>query len=417
MRAFLQSIVMAVENLRQNAGRTFVTLIGVVISIAAIIMVMSAGEAVKRFILDQLGIFGTDIIQIEPRVPSGTSGQDRSLSGTVNSVTSITTLTLEDGEAIEKLDNISAVAGGALGQEQVVYERNRKSAMVFGASASMAQVDANITVESGRFFDGAEDRSLAQVAVLGSSIAETLFGSRDPVGKTVDVGGESYRVLGVLEERGGGGFLNFDDMLYIPIRTLQKKVLGTDHVVFLTAKVENNDIVEETTQNIRALIRNRHDILDPRDDDFEAVSVAEGQELIEEVFGAVSILLVALASISLLVGGVGIMNVMFVAMEERVSEIGLRKALGARSRDILRQFLTEAVVISMFGAAIGLCLGAAMVFGAVSILGVLGIEVAFAVTLQSIFVGVGFSVAAGLVFGILPAYRASRIAPTEAMRG
>jgi len=417
MRAFIQSVSMALKNLSQNATRTFVTLIGIVLSIAAIIMVMSAGESVKQFILGQLGIFGTDVIQIEPRVPSGTTRQDRSMSGTVSSLTNITTLTLKDGEAIEKLENIQAVSGGSFGQAQVRYERERSSAMLYGASAQIAQVDENITIRSGRFFTQEEDRSLTQVAVLGSGLKETLFGKKTAIGKKIDVGGQGYRVIGVLDERGGAGFLNFDDMLYLPVQTLQKKILGIDHVTFLTAKVIDNSRAKETSEDIRALLRNRHNIYDPKNDDFEAVSVVEGQELIDQVFGAVSALLLALASISLVVGGVGIMNVMFVAMEERIKEIGLRKALGARSKDVLWQFLIEAVVISLFGAIIGLLLGVGLIWTIIVILSSLGVDIAFGVTVNSLFVGIGFSVIAGIVFGIYPAWRASKIAPTEAMRG
>lgn len=416
MQAVFQSISMALKNLFQNMGRTVVTLIGIVLSVGAIIMVMSAGESVKQFILDQLGIFGTDIIQIEPRVPSGTTGQDRSASGTVNSLTSITTLTLEDGEAIERLDNIQSVAGGSFGQEQVKYNRERNSTMLFGASASMEEVDENIVIEKGKFFSEEEDNALAQVVVLGYGLKEKLFGARDAIGEKVDIGGQGYRVVGVLKERGGAGFLDFDDMAYIPIQTLQKKILGIDYITFLSARVQEREQIKQTTQNIRSLLRSRHAIYDVREDDFEAVSVAEGQELVEEVFGAVSILLLALASVSLVVGGVGIMNVMFVAMEERISEIGLRKALGARSKDVLLQFLTEAVVISLFGAIIGLILGIAFVGAIVLGLSYTGIEVDFGVTGDSLGVSIGFSVFAGVLFGFYPAYRASKIAPTEAMR-
>ncbi|QQS61114.1 MAG: ABC transporter permease [Candidatus Moraniibacteriota bacterium] len=417
MRAFIQSIRMALKNLSQNATRTFITLIGIVLSIAAIIMVMSAGESVKQFILGQLGVFGTDLIQVEPRVPSGTTSQDRSSTSIVNALTRITTLNLEDGEAIQKLDNIETFSGGSFGQGQIRYSRERSSSMIFGTSPDMIIVDENIVISEGRFYSEEEDRSLGQVAVLGSGLKEKLFGNRNAVGEKIEINGKGYRVIGVLKERGGAGFLSFDDMLYMPIQTLQKKILGVDYVSSLTVKVKDNSIVKKTAEDVRALLRKRHNIYDAKNDDFEAVSITEGQELVEEVFGAISILLLALASISLIVGGVGIMNVMFVAMEERISEIGLRKAVGARSGDILWQFLVEAVVIALFGACIGLALGVGLVWVIIGVLGYFDIDVAFGVTMNSIFVSISFSVFAGILFGLYPAWRASQIPPTEAMRG
>lgn len=189
------------KNLSQNATRTFITLIGIVLSIAAIIMVMSAGESVKQFILGQLGVFGTDLIQVEPRVPSGTTSQDRSSTSIVNALTRITTLNLEDGEAIQKLDNIETFSGGSFGQGQIRYSRERSSSMIFGTSPDMIIVDENIVISEGRFYSEEEDRSLGQVAVLGSGLKEKLFGNRNAVGEKIEINGKGYRVIGVLKER------------------------------------------------------------------------------------------------------------------------------------------------------------------------------------------------------------------------
>lgn len=277
-------------------------------------------------------------------------------------------------------------------------------------------VDSNAKIESGRFFTDEEDNSLAQVVVLGSEIKETFFGESEAVGQSITLKGDKYRVIGVLAPRGAAAFFNLDVFTYVPVQTLQKKLLGVDYVQFVSVKMEDTTRETETVADIVALLRKRHDIDNPDKDDFSVTSTKEAQETLSDVLGSLSILLLALTSISLLVGGVGIMNVMYVSVSERTSEIGLRKAVGATSRSILQQFLFEALIITLLGGLIGIVLGMLLTWGLGLVFASLGFALPLSFSLQSFLLGVGFSTAVGIIFGLAPAYRAASLTPMEALR-
>jgi putative ABC transport system permease protein len=277
-------------------------------------------------------------------------------------------------------------------------------------------VDSNAKIESGRFFTDEEDESLAQVVVLGSEIKETFFGESEAVGQSITLKGDKYRVIGVLAPRGAAAFFNLDVFTYVPVQTLQKKLLGVDYVQFVSVKMENTTRETETVADIVALLRKRHDIDNPDKDDFAVTSTKEAQETLSDVLGSLSILLLALTSISLVVGGVGIMNVMYVSVSERTSEIGLRKAVGATSRSILQQFLFEALIITLLGGLIGIVLGMLLTVALGAVFSSLGFALPLSFSLQSFLLGVGFSTAVGIIFGLAPAYRAASLTPMEALR-
>jgi len=411
----MRALLFAIRTIRTHKARTSLALLGVVIGVFAVVLVTSLGEGVKGFIVGQVESFGTNLIQVEVKIPNtGTMSSENATSRAQG--TQITTLTVEDGEAIRSLPNVAAVYAGTIGQERASYGSIGKRIYLFGTGADIVKVDENATLESGRFFTAAEDDNLARVVVLGSEIKETFFGANEAIGESISLQGEKYRIIGVLAPRGTAAFLNLDVFTYVPVQTLQKKILGVEYVQFVSVKMSDATREAETVGDIIALLRKRHDIDDPNKDDFAVTSTKEAQKTLSDVLGSVTILLLALTSISLVVGGVGIMNVMYVSVSERTSEIGLRKAVGATASGILRQFLFEALIITGMGGLIGIAVGMVCAWGLGRVFSLLGFQLAISFSILSLLLGLGFSMAVGLIFGIAPAYRASQLSPMEALR-
>lgn len=415
MHEIFLSFKFALKSLFGNAGRTTLTLSGVVIGTVAILTVASSGDAVERYVLDQVESFGNNTIQIEVKVPSA----DRNSSGNAQGIAQgiqVTTLTKDDAEAIKKLPGVSGYYAGIIGQALASYRETNKQVFLLGATAEAPRIDRNIRFSEGSFYTEAEDRGASQVIVLGSGVKEAFFGSSPAVGKSIRVKGGSYRVIGVLEERGSTGFVTFDDFAYVPLGTLQREVLGVDYVSFITVSARDESRVEETALEIDQLLRDRHDIRKAGAEDYSVTTIKEAQELVSSVFSAVRILLIALASISLVVGGVGIMNVMYVSVAERTSEIGLRKAVGARPKDILRQFLVEAILVSFLGGTIGMVLSFGILIAVSEVARAFGFALSFGISSSNAMLALGFSFLTGIVFGTSPAWKASRIDPIRAIR-
>jgi putative ABC transport system permease protein len=412
---YFQPLRFALKTVVTHKTRTALALLGVVIGVFAVVVVMTLGDGVKGFILGQVESFGTDLIQVEVKIPSTGTMSSENATGRVQG-TQITTLTVKDGEAMRKVPNVKAVYAGSIGQERATYGSIGKRIFLFGAGADVIRVDENIKLSQGRFFTADEDASLARVAVLGSETKNTFFGENEAVGEFITLKGEKYRVIGVLAPRGAVAFLNFDTFTYVPIQTLGKKILGVEYVQMISVKLVDSALEAETVADIVALLRKRHDIGNPDKDDFSVTSTKEAQKTLSTVLGSLTILLLALTSISLIVGGVGIMNVMYVSVSERTSEIGLRKAVGATSGGILRQFLFEALIITLLGGLIGIGLGVLLSFGLSLLFSYLGFTLALRFSFSSFILGAGFSMAVGLIFGIAPAYRASKLSPMEALR-
>lgn len=408
-------LTFAIRTILSHRARTFLALLGVVIGVFAVVVVTALGDGVKGFILGQVESFGGNLIQVEVKIPNTgkMSGENASSRG---QGTQITTLTTKDRDAIRKLNNVSGAYAGTIGQERATYGSIGKQILLFGVGAEAQEVDDNIKLTDGRFFTEEENASLARVAVLGSEVKDTFFGNSDAVGEFITIKGEKYRVIGVIKSRGSAAFFNLDAMTYIPVETLLAKILGIDYVQMISVKMRDGAQDENTVADIVALLRKRHDIKDPSKDDFGVTSTKEAQQTIGDVLGSVSILLLALTSISLVVGGVGIMNVMYVSVSERTSEIGLRKALGAKSTSILQQFLAEAIIITGIGGLLGILFGVLVVFLLTLVFAKFGFDLKLIFTAQSLFLGAGFSVAVGLIFGLAPALKASKLSPMEALR-
>ncbi|MDQ5961371.1 MAG: hypothetical protein QG581_292 [Patescibacteria group bacterium] len=408
-------LTFAIRTILSHRARTFLALLGVVIGVFAVVVVTALGDGVKGFILGQVESFGGNLIQVEVKIPNTgkMSGENASSRG---QGTQITTLTTKDRDAIRKLNNVSGAYAGTIGQERATYGSIGKQILLFGVGAEAQEVDDNIKLTDGRFFTEEENASLARVAVLGSEVKDTFFGNSDAVGEFITIKGEKYRVIGVIKSRGSAAFFNLDAMTYIPVETLLAKILGIDYVQMISVKMRDGAQDENTVADIVALLRKRHDIKDPSKDDFGVTSTKEAQQTIGDVLGSVSILLLALTSISLVVGGVGIMNVMYVSVSERTSEIGLRKALGAKSTSILQQFLAEAIIITGIGGLLGILFGVLVVFLLTLVFAKFGFDLKLIFTAQSLVLGAGVSVAVRLLVGLAPAHKASKLSPMEALR-
>ncbi|HLD27744.1 MAG TPA: ABC transporter permease, partial [Patescibacteria group bacterium] len=370
--------------------------------------------AFKALVYEQIDSWGSDTIEVEIKVPSTSQSSADNAGGMALGI-NITTLTEDDAAAILKHPNISYAYAAVLGQALAVYGHSHDNVNLWGVSASYLDIDSG-EIEFGRFFNDAEDQAQAKVIVLGSELKETLFGDSDPLGKYVKLGRTNYKVIGVMEGRGEIMYINMDEMAFVPLRTLQKQIMGINHVSFILAKLKNPALGEATKEDLTLLMRDRHDITDPNKDDFAVSTMAEAKETLSTVLGGVTLLLIAIAGISLVVGGVGIMNIMYVSVSERVNEIGLRKAVGAGKKNILLQFLTEAVILTFAGGVIGIVLGIVFSFLISRIAASQGFQWQFIVKPESFLLAAGVAIAIGIIFGLYPAKRAADLDPIEALR-
>ncbi len=416
-------IKLALRSLRSNIGRTIFSLLGIVIGVASVILILSLGEGLKSFVVAQVETFGTDIIEIEIKVPKTSQMSAQNISGMVGG-TQITTLKLSDAEAVSKLENIGSWYGGILSQQIINYKDKNKQSFIFGVTAKMLEADDGAKIASGKMFSQNDDDGLKQVALLGSKAKERFFPNKNAVGENIKIKGTKYHIIGVMEKRGVAGAFDFDDIVFIPVQTLQKKIMGINHIGFIILKVRDMRLVEKTIVDVENIMRRRHNIeynkpvdaLVGANDDFAVISIAEAKKILDKVFAVLELLLLALASISLVVGGVGIMNVMYVTVSERTREIGLRKSVGAENNDILAQFVIESVILTLLGGMIGALIGYLLSQLATIVISKAAFVVQSEVTGSAIFIGFGFSALIGILFGFYPARSASRITPMDALR-
>jgi len=415
---FTALLSQVIRGLTSNLVRTLLTTLGIVIGIAMVILVLSAGEGFRSYIVSQVEAFGTNTVFIETRIPPTTKARSGGggLEGQTGSqAVAITSLKNRDIQDIKKIPNVSGAYGVVIGQKVASYRDVKKNSLIWGSDSDRFSIDSGKLL-SGRPFTEQENLGAAQVAVLGFSVAEDLFKDEDPVGKTVRVGTHNFLVVGVYEERGGLGGNNPDNYIYIPLVTAQKKILGIDYLFMMIAQLRDQNLAEGTAEDMRAVLRTNHNITDPAKDDFAVTTQASGLETLGTILSGVSFLLIAVAAISLVVGGVGIMNIMYVVVTERTSEIGLKKALGARNADVLNEFLLEAVVVTMVGGIFGIILGGGMSYLVALIAQSQNFDWAFKIPVISVVLGIGVSAAIGIVFGVFPARRASKLDPIEALR-
>ncbi|MFA5431558.1 MAG: ABC transporter permease [Candidatus Paceibacterota bacterium] len=412
MNKIFAKIESAFISLMRQKTRTFLTIIAVAIGIASLIIMIAAGNGLKSMVLQELEAYGSDAINIEVRVPGkGAAGSSTSFaSGTI-----ITTFKNKDVEEIKKVDNVEFLYTYVTGQEIIKYQGVAKSTIIFGYGANAPLVE-KIPVESGKFYSVDEEESASSVIVLGSQIKDDLFADDDAVNKIIYVRGKPFKVVGVLKERGATFGMSMDSMVYIPTLTVQKKLLGTDYIMGLSVKVKNADKINQTKDELLALMRELHDIDNPDEDDFEVMTMADAQTMVGTVLSAITMLLAVIAMVSLVVGGVGITNIMYVSVIERTFEIGLRMAVGAKKKDILWQFLLEASILTFLGGLLGVIIGAGISFLIYYIAISFGINWSYEVSLFSVILSLLFSALIGMFFGVYPAQKAANMDPISALR-
>ncbi|MBU0661362.1 ABC transporter permease [Patescibacteria group bacterium] len=407
-----QNLTNSIKMLVQNKIRAFLTMLGIIIGIAGVIMIVAVGAGAQSVILNEIEGVGSNLLAI---LPGNT--EDEGPPASVFGIT-ITTLTNEDVYSLldtEEFPYIEAAAAFVQGSDIVTTNQTSRQESFIGAGYQTPIVES-FEIEQGHFFTEEDEKSLAKVAVLGFDVKEELFGDDEAIGQKIKIGKHNFKVIGVAEKRGSSGFSNDDKNIYVPIKTAQKLLLGINHVSFARVKISEEKYLDEAEEEIAYKIRERHDIPLGTLDDFEVRNQKDALETLTTVTDAITMFLTAIASIALLVGGIGIMNIMLVAVQERIREIGLRKAVGAKKSDIIIQFLVETVFITLFAGIIGIILGIIISYLIAIIVQSLGYAWDFKVTIFSVILSAGVSGIIGLLSGIIPAIKAGKLNPIEALQ-
>jgi putative ABC transport system permease protein len=405
----INDLVHSLRNLVASKSRTVLTMLGIIIGVMSVVAVSSVGRSAQGLVLGQVTSFGSNLIGILP----GGSEENGPPAAAFGIVT--TTFKERDYRAIRDLPHVVAGSAYVRSVESISYQEKAFITSVSGCGEELPSLE-DADVAQGRFFDRRDVESYSRFVVLGSKVAEDLGFTGSPVGKQVRIKGLAFQVIGVMAERGTAFFQDQDDLVMIPVTTAQKILVGIDYVNVARLKVDAADNVDEVVRSVADTLRRRHNIKDPSKDDFSIRSANQAVELLDNVTGAINAFLIIVTAVSLLVGGVNIMNIMYVAVRERTREIGLRKALGAKPRRILVQFLAESAFISLIGGAVGLLLGALIALLVSVIATKSGLDWQFSFSSGSAALALAVSIAIGLGFGVGPAVSASKLDAIDALR-
>ncbi|MDE2037669.1 MAG: ABC transporter permease [Patescibacteria group bacterium] len=401
----------SLTGLATNRSRSVLTILGIVIGITAIMLVVSLGAGAQSLILGEVQGLGTNTIAV---IPGQVSTSPTNVSALYSD-----SLKPKDVTALENKANVPGLVSlmpVVIGSDVASYGSNTYQVTIFGGTSLMADI-FNLVPSEGQFYDQSDVNSLSDSVVIGSDVAQYLFDNQDPLNQNIKIKGRTFRVEGVLPKSGGGTLFNFDSMVLLPYTTAMTYVTGQKFYNRIIIQAVSDAAVPATANDVRLTLEESHNITDPTKDDFTVETQQTLANTLGTITSALTWFLVAVASIALFVGGVGIMNIMLVSVTERTREIGLRKALGARDRDILRQFLLEAILLTVIGGLIGIILGAGLAFLIALVLSSgLHVDWTFVFPWNGAILGMTVSAAIGLVFGGYPARQASKKSPIEALR-
>ena len=401
---FTELLKMAALSLIANKLRTLLTMLGIIIGVASVIAMTSVGRGVKKNVVDSISRLGSNLLMVMPG--SSNRGGVRGAAG------SVITLTYDDAKAIkDKIKDISYVSPTVQNSYQVVYGHENWNTTVTGVIPEYVNIQS-LTLQSGLLFTEHDVEVRSRVAVIGTTVATNLFGEVNPVGKKIRIGNAPYTIIGLIASKGQSSMgQDQDDIVLIPLTTAQERLLGITYVRSINVQVSDADKMDQVQAQIETLLRQRHRIKQGAEDDFNVRNLTSIMETMSETTTMITLLLGSVAGISLIVGGIGIMNIMMVSVTERTREIGIRKAIGATYSNVMLQFLIESTMISVIGGIIGICVGIGLA-QAISKFG----NFTTVISALSIIVSFGFSLFVGIVFGMLPARKAARLDPIDALR-
>jgi putative ABC transport system permease protein len=405
MQDLIETIIESFRTLILNKMRTGLAILGIVIGIGSVITLISLGQGSQKSIENQIQSLGSNLLTISP--------SRQSSGGVMGAQGGNTSLTLTDAKVIEEkltLTLVSKVSPEYSSRSQVTAGRNNTNVSVIGIYPQYAEIK-KITMTNGTFITSRDNASMNKVAVLGPTTATDLFGETNPLGKTVKVGSQTLKVIGVTASKGGSGFNNPDDMIYVPLTTAQKQIFGKDNLTSISIEAKTKEVMVQAQDEIGYLLLSQHKLKNPTDADFSIISQSDLLSTVSQVTGTLTALLGGIAAISLLVGGIGIMNIMLVTVTERTREIGLRKALGAKKRTIITQFLIESILLTFIGGIFGMIFGLTASFVISKVM-----NLSYVISVSSIALAIGVSSLIGIVFGLYPARKAANLQPIEALR-